>query len=235
MLGVNQSIPTSTDAEALAWLENFAATLVAAPATYDIDAVTATDLDTAVVAFRNAYDLAGVAGRVAVNPGGYTQPARAAMYAARDAALAVARPLAVQIQANPGISDQDKLDAGVVPRNFNRTPIFVPNTAPILAFLQAGIGTHLLSFADELTPGSKRKPLGATQLQLWLGVGAAQTPLADLGFYSAFSRTPAVVAFDPVDAGKLATYAARWMGRRGDVGPWSAVITATVMFSEAPA
>jgi hypothetical protein len=234
VLGANQSIPTSTDAEALAWLENFAAVIDASPTTYGLDAPTASDIDTVVLAFRTAYDIAGVAARTAVNPGGYTQPNRAAMYDARDAALAFVRPIAVQIQANPGISDEDKLTAGIVPRNFSRTKIFVPSTAPILGFLTAGIGTHMLAFADEMTPSSKRKPLGALQLQLYLGIGAAQVALNDLKFYAGYSRNPALVNFDPADAGKLATYASRWVGTRGDVGPWSASLVATILFSEAP-
>jgi hypothetical protein len=234
VLGANQSIPTSTDAEALAWLENFAAVIVADPTTYGLDAPTAADVDTAVVAFRDAYDIAGVSGRTAVNPGGYTQPNRADMYASRNAALAVARPIAVQIQANPGISDMDKLTAGIVPRNFNRTKIFVPATSPLLGFLRAGVGTHLLGFADEMTPSSKRKPLGARQIQLFLGIGATITSLGSLRFYAGYSRFPMQVNFDPADAGKLATYAGRWVGTRGDVGPWSALLTATILFSETP-
>lgn len=231
VVGVNQSIPTSTDAEALAWLENFSAVVGATPAVYGLDAPTASDIDTAVAAFRDSYDVAGVSGRHAVNPGGYTQPNRAAMYADRDAALSLCRPIAVQIQANPGISDVDKLSAGIVPRNFSRTQIFVPGTAPVVGFLSAGIGTHMLAFADELTPSSKRKPLGAKQIQLYLGIGVASLPLNSLNFYAAFSRNPCTVNFDPGDAGKLATYAARWVGTRGDVGPWSASVVATILFS----
>lgn len=215
-------------------MENFRDVVVADPSTYDIDAVTATDVSTVVDAFRDAYDIAGVNGRIAVNPAGYTQPNRAAMYAAMAAAMSLVRPLAVQIQANPGIDDADKLTAGIVPRNFTRTPIFVPGTAPVIDFLRAGVGTHLLSFADETTPASKRKPLGAIALQLYIGVGAAQTPLADLCFYQQYSRNPAIVQFSAGEAGQLATYAARWVGKRGDTGPWSASLIATVLFSEVP-
>lgn len=227
----NISIPTSSDAETLAWLQNFRDQIVDSPITYGLTSADATDLDTAVTAFRDAWDLAGVEGRTAVNPGSYTQPNRAAMYAARNNALSIARPFAVQIQANPGISDEDKLDAGVVPRNFNRNPLFVPSTAPVISFLQAGIGTHLLAFADETTPSSKRKPFGAAALQLFVGLGSGSLPVNDLRFYQQFSRNPSVVAFDPGDAGQTATYAARWVGRRGDTGPWSASITATVLWS----
>jgi hypothetical protein len=232
VLGTNQSIPTATAAESLAWLENFFAVLDPAPATYGFTAPEVADLGIAVGAFRDAWDVAGVTARTAVNPAGYTKPNRAAMYAARDAALSVARPMAVQIQANPAISDEDKLAAGVVPRNFSRSPIYVPGTSPLLGLVTAGIGTHTLSFADEGTPASRRKPFGAVALQLYMGIGAAPVPLNNLEFFQQYSRAPLVVNFDPEDSGKLATYAARWVGRRGDVGPWSATLQAIIMFSQ---
>lgn len=230
----NQSIPTGPDSEVLPWTENFATVFGASPTTYGFTSVEATDVTTAVENYRDAYDIAGVAGRVAVNPGGYTQPNRAALMSARAAALSVIRPLAVQIQANPGISDEDKLDAGIVPRNFSRTPVLVPETSPVLTFLQAGVGTHLLAFADQLTPSRKTKPFGAIGLQLYRKAAASVSGLDELEFHAMFSRNAVLSEFDAADAGKICTYAARWVGTRGDVGPWSALLTATVLFSEVP-
>jgi len=231
----NQSIPTGPDSEVLPWCENFNTVFDADPTVYGFTAVESNDVDTVVEAYRDAYDIAGVSGRLAVNPGGYTQPNRAALMSARAAALSVIRPLAVQIQANPGISDEDKLAAGIVPRNFSRTPVLVPETSPVLTFLQAGVGTHLLSFADQLTPSRKTKPFGAIGLQLYRRVATAPSSLDELTFHSMFSRNAVLSEFEAPDAGKICTYAARWVGTRGDVGPWSALLMATVLFSEVPA
>lgn len=226
---INRSIPVNTDQALVTWSLNFSTVLTAAPATYGTDAPTAVAVAAAQLAYSDAYDLAGVVGRVAINPAGYTKPNRAALYAARAAMLAIVRPLASQIQTDLAISDEDKLLIGVQPKNFNRTPTYAPATAPVLAFLGATTGVHRLTFADELTPSKKLMPIGSVGIDVYVGVGVAPVPLADCSFSQRYSRWPIVVTFDPGDAGKTATYFARWAGRRGDVGPWSPVASAVIV------
>lgn len=233
--GTNQSIPTGANSVTLPWMENFSTVFTASPTDYGFTAVEAADVATVVAAYRAAYDAAGVAGRMPVAPGNYTQPLRAALAAAAASCLSVVRPLAAQMQQNPGISDEDLLLIGVQPKNYSRTPIFVPGTTPILGIQFASMGSHVLSYADSSTPASKRKPFGAAGLQLFVGIGYSVTALQSLRYYSTFTRNPAVVAFQPADSGKIATYAARWIGRRGDEGPWSATLDAVIMFSQAEA
>lgn len=230
----NRSIPTNTDSALVAWAINFDTVFAANPTNYGSDALVAASVTAATTTLSDLFDLAGVTNRLANNPAGYTKPNRADLMTAKAAYLALVRPLAVLIQANDGVSDMDKVTAGITPRNNTRTPIYAPATAPVLAFLNAGIGTHTLGFADEATPSKKLVPNGAIGLELWSAVGATQTPLADLLFNQMSSRWPVTVTWDPAEAGLLATYAARWLGRRGDTGPWSAILTATVVFSEVP-
>jgi hypothetical protein len=40
-------------------------------------------------------------------------------------------------------------------------------------------------------------------------------------FRGTVTRNSVHVGFEPSENGKVATYFARWAGRRGDVGPWS--------------
>jgi hypothetical protein len=47
-------------------------------------------------------------------------------------------------------------------------------------------------------------------------------------FYGKFTKNPVAVGFAPADNGKQATYFARWAGRRGDTGPWSAPVTLAI-------
>ena len=42
------------------------------------------------------------------------------------------------------------------------------------------------------------------------------------------TRTPHVIAFDGSDANKTVTYWLRWVSIRGETGPWSAAVSATV-------
>jgi len=39
---------------------------------------------------------------------------------------------------------------------------------------------------------------------------------------------PPVAQFDPADAGKTAYYWLRWENTKGEIGPWSAVASATI-------
>lgn len=225
----NRTIPANTDTDLIGWAVTFDAGITAAPATYGTDVPTAAALAAALVDLQAAYALAGVANRVPVNPAGYTQPNRADLYVKRAAFLDLARPLATAIQVDNSITDENKLLIGVQPKNLNRTPIYAPATAPVLGFLAARVGTHTIGFADTLTPAQKIIPAGAIGMELYVGVDAAQSPLAACPFRQVIARWPATVNFDPGDAGKVATYFGRWVGRRGDTGPWSAALAVNII------
>ena len=47
-------------------------------------------------------------------------------------------------------------------------------------------------------------------------------------FVTLDTRTPHVLPFDGADANKTVTYWLRWVSTRGEVGPWSAAVSATV-------
>ena len=115
-----------------------------------------------------------------------------------------------------------KIDIGVRPVNESKTPIFCPQTSPLINVTAATPGAHTLKFADSLEPNLRRRPFGAAALQLFCHIGPE--PIVDedqAQFIGLFTKNPAVVAFTPEDDGKCATYFCRWSGKRGDVGPWS--------------
>ena len=51
---------------------------------------------------------------------------------------------------------------------------------------------------------------------------------AAAGYLGGFTRTPVAVTFGAEDDGKVATYFARWAGRRGDTGAWSRPVSCRV-------
>lgn len=220
------SIPKNTNTALVEWLETFAAAITADPAAYGTTAVVALDLTNAVVAFRAAYDNAGVVARLPVNHATYTQPNRATMYAARDNALAIAEPLAGLIQANTGIADATKLAAGVQPPTTERFPIAAPSTQPIVSLVASIPGAANLAIADSTTPALKARPYGTAGAELAVAVGTA--PVVDPAlatFRSLATRTPFQLSLAPTDAGKVLSVFARWRDSRGRVGPWSAPVT----------
>jgi hypothetical protein len=88
---------------------------------------------------------------------------------------------------------------------------------------------HTIRFADSGTPTSKAKPAGVRGCEIWMKVGTPPPASAsELAFVTLDTRTPHVIAFDGADGGKSVTYWLRWVSTRGEIGPWSAAVTATV-------
>lgn len=228
----NITIPRNTKNAMLNWGQTFVAAIEAAPATYMIDASVVTSLRTLVDQFQADFDSYGVINRFAVNDATYTKVGRAALSTSSSNFVGLASQVAFEIHSNSAISDQDKLTAGVQPRNFSRTPSTTPNSSPLLDMTFATSGVHQVEYADINTPSMKRKPAGVTQIQLFNEVHpVGQAPdIANATFVGAFTRTPMVVSHDPGDNGMEATYWGRWQNRLGEVGAFGTPTTATIMF-----
>ena len=217
----NDYIPAQ-DAQALAFMQTFAAGLSASPATYFVSVADATAVQNAVDAFAAAH-------ADAVDPAQRTPVVVALKDEMRNAAAQLVRQFAVLIKYNAGISNPDKIAIGVRPVNPNREPINCPQTSPMLNVVAATPGAHTLRYADSLTPDSPARPFGASELQLFVAIAEEiVTDPDDAKFYNKFTRNPVAVGFDADDNGKQATYFARWAGRRGDFGPWSAPVTLAI-------
>lgn len=212
------------DSAALAWMQVFAGGITANPSLYLLTAVDATAITAAV-------DLFATALAVVQDPAQNTVVTVAAKDDARTSAEQICRLYAALIKPNAGISDPDKLAIGVPPVNNDRTPINVPSTSPLLNVIASTPGSQTLRYSDTFTPDSGAKPFGADTLQLFVGVEAADvivTNPEDADFYGAFTKNPIGVAFVAADNGKQATYYARWAGKNGEVGPWSAPATLAI-------
>jgi hypothetical protein len=210
------------DAQALGWLQTFAAGISASPATYMASVAEAAGIQSAVDAFAAAY-------ADAIDPAQRTPVVIALKDDMRNAAVQLCRQYAILIKYNAGISDPDKIAIGVRPVNPNRDPIECPQTSPMLNIVAATPGAHTLRYADSMTPDSPAKPFGASEMQLFVAVAAAVvTDPEQAKFYNKFTKNPVAVAFSAADNGKQATYFARWAGRRGDFGPWSSPVTMAI-------
>ena len=212
----------SKDTDFRTWAVNFATNIAAAPAVYMMTVAEATGVTNAVNLF-----VAKLA--IADNELTRTKQTIANKDDARSIAESLCRQYAMLIKDNAGITDGDKLSIGVRPENPSREPIDCPTTPPLLNILGNLPGTQTLRFADTTTPDSKAKPFGASELQLYLGIGTTElAPLSACQFYGKFTRNPIEVDFDETDDKKTATYYARWASVRGEVGPWSLPVTMTI-------
>lgn len=213
----------SKNANFVAWANNFATLIAASPSTYGLasgDATTISAINTAVAA---AYGLIA-------SPSTKTAATVQAYNTEKVSALATLRPYAQQIANNAGVSPSNKTAVGVNPRTSTPTPISAPTTAPSLTAVSTSPAGTILRFRDSTSsPSVKAKPYGVTQLIL---VGAqsatAITDPTQLLFLTAVTKSPIQVALGSAFAGKTVYFAARWMTRKGLLGPWSAITPVVV-------
>jgi hypothetical protein len=80
----------------------------------------------------------------------------------------------------------------------------------------------VLKYRDGAVDSGRRKPRGATQLQLfsYVGNGVMRDP-GDARLCGCFTRSPFTIGYDFKDAGKQATYFARWVSGRGEFSAFS--------------
>lgn len=212
---MSQSYIPAEDAMALAWMTGFSSGITANPGIYMLAAADASAIAAAVAAFNTAF-------YAAENQATRTPAAVSLKDQTRNSAEQICRQYVMLIKVNPAISDQDKINIGVRPENTSRDPITCPQSSPLVNVLGSTPGLQTVVYADTNTPDSKAKPFGAMQLQLFVAVADEPTVDAtDALYYGSFTRNPVPVLFTDEQDGKVATYFARWVGRRGDHGQWS--------------
>ncbi len=202
------------DMDARAWLSNFANQLGEQPAVYKVSPAE-------VDAVREAVDAFAAALVVAQALLTRTGPAVFAKDEARRAAELACRPIYLRVKIDSLIADADKIVLGVRPVNPRRTRIAAPDSAPTLALSGLTASAHILRYDNPGHIGSA-KPTGAMQLQLFRALTDGRPPASDEFHYLlAATRNPIRIEYGCADDLKLATYQARWVTRRGKVGPWS--------------
>lgn len=220
-------IPT-TDSGLSGWLGNFATLIAADPPAYGLVAGDATAISAQNTAYQAAYALA-------TDPSTRTAPTIAAKDAAKATALAVVRPYAMQINANSGVTDEQRGDLGLTIRKTVPTPIPAPTAVPAVVLLGATPLKTTLRTYNTATPTSKAKPYGSSAVEIFVAVGvvAAVDPL-QANFVNAFSKSPLSLDWDSSQVGKVATIWGRYTTRGSYAGPalkgpWSAPLTVSII------
>lgn len=151
---------------------------------------------------------------------------------ARARLIALLRPTTQFVQTYPKTTNADRADMGITVREASLTPAQTPRTRPIARVTTGQRLTHTLRFSDEATPQLKRKPKGTMGAEVWLALTGPNTAPPPPGeaykFVSVSGKGALLSAFTSADAGKTAHYCLRWASTRGEKGPWSEVISATV-------
>lgn len=219
-------IPT-TDSGVSSWLLNFSTLVSANFAAYGLTSGNATTIAAQNTAYQAAYTLA-------TDPSTRTPSTVAAKDAAKAGALAVVRPFAMQINANAGVTDEQRAELGLTIRKVIPTPIPAPTAVPGIALINLTPLTANLRTFNVATPTSKAKPYGAAMVEVFAAIGttAAVDP-SQASFVNAFSKTPLALAFGSDDVGKIASVWARYATKGSYAGPslkgpWSARLTFNV-------
>lgn len=141
-----------------------------------------------------------------------------------------AGPVYFQIKNDPTLAAGEQVALGVRPINRARSRIGAPVSSPVLFVADDRVGVHLLTYVDETSRSRVAKPTGTIGLQVarHLGAGPARS-IDDLTYLATYTRSPARILYSNADDLKIATYAARWIDRRGQTGPWSSPVVRRVI------
>lgn len=218
-------IPKS-DAGFRDWLCQFSAQISANPNKYNLCAADASVIANLHASYEEAY--------VAVQS---TSTRSSSLIGKKDAikasAVASVRNYAMLIKHTRGVPNEDKIGLGLHVNDPTPTPIAAPSSVPMLNVVAAFSGEHVLRYADENTPASRRKPHGAILLVLFMNVGReVNMNHEEARFVNAYGTQPIKVKHKQCHSGLTATYFGRWMTQRGLLGPWSLPATMGIAFGE---
>jgi hypothetical protein len=157
------------------------------------------------------------------------EAARAAKDTARVNFEIALRRLVGRLQRSTSVSDAERQALGITVRDTIPTPVPIPTTKPVLTPDTSARLRITIGFADEGTPTSKAKPFGVVGCELWMKIGGAPpVDLTECEFIALDNRTPKTVEFEGSDANKTVHFIGRWQNSRGEKGPLSETVSATV-------
>ncbi|MFN7022300.1 MAG: hypothetical protein ACK4WH_13360 [Phycisphaerales bacterium] len=160
------------------------------------------------------------------------EAARQAKDAARGGLEAQARPITSFVQGYPKTTDADRATIGITVRDPPTSGTPAPTSRPLVVVESAGRYTHELRLVDESTPTRRARPRGVERAEVFVAFTPATAPApADPSAYryvQSISDGSTTLSFNSPQGGMQAHYLARWVTRRGAIGPWSETASATV-------
>ena len=153
--------------------------------------------------------------------------------AERNAARAVAEPLMRAmnrtVQAKAGVPDVLKTGMGLPLHDTTPSHAPAPTTRPVLLVDTSERLQHKITFHDETNLKSRAKPAGVSDIEIWCKIGApAPADFNDCVLVTTSPKNNVVITCKGADAGKPAHYMARWKSTRGEFGPWSETVVASI-------
>ncbi len=217
----SRSIPV-TEGSFEFFARNFVKQMADHTAVYKLTPAELTALQTQLQDWENKSDAATTARDAA-------KAATEAKDAARETLEEDLRVRIRMIQADPSISEEAKIEAGIRPHKATRTPVPAPHTFPIGNVIASDRLEHTVFYSDAATPTKRARPYGVSACEIYVAVAdVAPTDPKQYRFVKLATRSSEVVTFEAVDGGKTANYLLRWVNTKGEPGPWSVVASATI-------
>ena len=212
------------DANLDAWSANFSTLITANPGWYGLLPGDATIIAAAVLAWHIAYLLVTSAATKTANTVSAKNAQRVTM-------LATVRPYAQNIANNAGVTSANKIALGLNPKTSVPLPITTPTTYPVLTAQSTSTAGTILRFRDSVaSPSVKAKPYGVIACQIFAKTSV--TPVTDpttMLLITTTTKSPVTVPLVPISLpAPTAYFAARWITRKGLLGPWSPIISYNV-------
>ncbi len=186
-----------------------------------VDPVAVTQLTATVTTWKTAYPAHTTAHSAACGARNVKDQSRAAIEA-------VARPLIQQFQASTTVTDEQRSAMNINIRARTRTRVAVPATRPVVTVGTGQRLQHLIGYRDETT-ASRGRPAGVKSCEIWSKVGGpAPTDFSQMGYLDNSVKSPYKAEYSGAQAGQTVYVWARWVNTRGEKGPWSEPVSATV-------
>ncbi len=226
------------DNRAASWMKQFARAVVNDPASYRVTIEDATNMETAVTAFRLSLV-------VARRPISRTIITVAQKNADRKLAEAKVRPLAQWIRRNGEISDVLKMAAGLRPVIRRARVVAPPASVPMLHAKSDRSNAVQIQVRDSQQSGSSAIPKDAAALQVFVcvtdGIASGGSPMCDANglmgdwkMAGTFTRWPITLRPAASAGWQTFTYVARWVNRRGETGGFGRMTSVQVFTSTLP-
>jgi len=157
------------------------------------------------------------------------QNARQAKDDARVAMIDAIRVVVLKMEGSGMLSDPERQSLHITVADTTPTPSPVPTTRPVGQVDTSQRLRHTISFLDETTPGIRAKPAGVLGAEIYNKIGGPPpTDDSDVTYLATDTRSPYLVEYDSGQAGQIAHYMLRWINTRGERGPWSETVSATI-------
>lgn len=153
--------------------------------------------------------------------------------AKEDARLAYVEQLrkfvAQYLSFNDKVEDSDRERMGLTVRSGSHTPVAVPTSSPMVSIDFSVRLQHNFTIVDDSLPTRRSKPTGVLGCEIWAKIdGEAPKEASELSYQSTATKSSHLINFEGNKTGKVVYYWLRWINKRQQTGPWSAMYSAII-------